>query len=67
MIAMKVAVEKDHCIGAGMCSLTAPAVFDQDEEEAVVILLDESPPETEREAVAQAVDRCPAAAIRILP
>jgi ferredoxin len=66
-VVVKVTVERDVCIGAGMCVLTAPAVFDQDPEEAVVVLLDESPPETELPAVAQAVDRCPAAVIRLLP
>jgi ferredoxin len=64
---VKVAVDRDLCIGAGMCALTAPAVFDQDLDEAVVVLLDESPPETERAAVEQAVGRCPAAVIRLLP
>jgi ferredoxin len=62
---MKVSVERDSCIGAGMCALTAPAVFDQDQEEAIVILLNETPPESELEAVRQAVDRCPAAVIRL--
>jgi ferredoxin len=64
---MKVAVDRERCIGAGMCVLTAPAVFDQDSAEAVVVLLDESPPETDRPAVEQAVERCPAAVIRLLP
>lgn len=64
---MKVAVERDRCIGAGMCVLIAPAVFDQDAAEAVVVLLDESPPDNERAAVEQAVSRCPAAVIRLLP
>lgn len=64
---MKVSVDRDLCIGAGNCALTAPAVFDQDVEEAVVILLDESPPETERAVVQQAVDRCPAAVIQLHP
>ena len=64
---MRIAVDRDRCIGAGMCAFTAPAVFDQDPEEAVVVLLVESPPETERAAVQEAVDRCPAAVIRLLP
>ena len=64
---MKVAVDRDRCIGSGMCVMLAPAVFDQDEDEAVVILLDESPPEPQRPAVEQAVERCPAAVIRLLP
>jgi ferredoxin len=64
---MKVAVDTSMCIGSGTCALTAPAVFDQDESEAVVVLIDSSPPEGEREAVLLAVQRCPAAVIRVLP
>ncbi|MCA2216007.1 ferredoxin [Jidongwangia harbinensis] len=64
---IRVATDRDRCIGSGMCVLIAPAVFDQDPDDAVVVLLDESPPETARPAVEQAVDRCPAAVIRLLP
>jgi len=64
---MKIVVERDLCISAGMCVLSAPAVFDQDLDEAVVVVLDDEPPETERPAVQEAVDRCPAAVIRLLP
>ena len=64
---MKVAVDTSMCIGAGACALTAPAVFDQDPELAVVVLLDDSPPPAEREAVLLAVRRCPAAVIAIVP
>ncbi len=63
---MRIAVQRDRCIGSGMCVLIAPAVFDQDPGEAVVLLLDESPPETARAAVLEAVDRCPAAVIALL-
>jgi ferredoxin len=66
-LVVRVTVDRDLCIGAGMCVLTAPAVFDQDPDEAVVVLLDEQPPESERPAVEQAVGRCPAAVIRLLP
>ena len=60
---MRVTVDRERCIGAGICALTAPAVFDQDAEEAVVVLLDASPPATEWAAVLAAVDRCPATVI----
>ncbi|MDR7275486.1 ferredoxin [Catenuloplanes atrovinosus] len=62
---MKVTVDRDRCIGAGLCALTAPEVFDQEPEEAIVLLLDETPPETARHAVEQAVDRCPAGVIQL--
>ena len=60
---MKVTVDTGLCIGSGTCAMTAPGVFDQDEEQALVVLLDETPPESQREAVALAVERCPAAVI----
>jgi ferredoxin len=61
--ALKVTVDTSLCIGSGTCAMTAPAVFGQDEEQALVVLLDEAPPESEREAVALAVESCPAAVI----
>jgi ferredoxin len=63
---LKVTVDTSLCIGSGTCAMTAPAVFDQDEEQALVVLLDDAPPESEREAVALAVERCPAAVILML-
>jgi ferredoxin len=64
---VKVTVDTSLCIGSGNCAMTAPAVFDQDEEQALVVLLDDNPPDAEREAVALAVERCPAAVILMLP
>jgi len=64
---MKVTVDVELCIGSGMCALTAPAVFDQDPAEAVVVLLDPEPPPEQHEAVLQAVQRCPAAVIQAAP
>jgi ferredoxin len=64
---MKVTVERDRCIGAGNCALIAPAVFDQEPEEALVVLLNDAPPESQRLAVQEAVDRCPAAVILLRP
>lgn len=62
---MKVTVDRDRCIGAGLCALTAPDIFDQDPAEALVIILDETPPETAHPAVLQAIDRCPASVIQL--
>lgn len=64
---LKVVVDSSLCIGSGNCAVTAPAVFDHDEEQAVVVLLDDSPPESLRAAIALAVEQCPSAVIRILP
>jgi ferredoxin len=62
---MKVTVQADLCIGSGMCAMTAPAVFDQDPAEAMVVLVDPEPPPEHREAVLLAVERCPAAVIQV--
>ena len=47
---MRVTVDRDRCIGAGNCALIAPSVFDQEPEDAVVVLLDDAPPEDSRPA-----------------
>ncbi|MER7078328.1 Ferredoxin [Saccharopolyspora antimicrobica] len=60
---MKVTVDQDKCVGSGQCVLTAEAVFDQRDEDGVVVLLDANPPEQLAEDVRQAVAMCPAAAI----
>ncbi|GAB3980305.1 ferredoxin [Actinoallomurus acanthiterrae] len=62
---MRVAVDQDKCCGAGNCVLLAPEVFDQREEDGIVALLDERPPERLHGAVREAADVCPAGAIRL--
>jgi ferredoxin len=41
---MKVSADRNICIGAGMCVLTAPAVFDQDDDGAVALLAEDVRP-----------------------
>lgn len=62
---MDVHVDRDRCLGAGMCALTAPRVFDQDEDEGLVLLLDARPPQEQRAAVRVAAGVCPASAITV--
>ncbi|WP_067845399.1 ferredoxin [Nocardia lijiangensis] len=60
---MELRVDRERCIGAGMCVLTAPGVFDQDAEDGRVVPLDPAPaPERER-AVLDAAQVCPSGAI----
>ncbi|MCZ9347247.1 ferredoxin, partial [Streptomyces sp. TRM76130] len=33
---MKINVDRSRCVGAGQCVLTAPALFDQGEEDGLV-------------------------------
>ncbi|QIS15494.1 ferredoxin [Nocardia arthritidis] len=62
---MKITVDRTLCVGSGMCALTAPTVFDQDEVDGTVRLLDPSPGEAHHAAAREAEESCPAAAIRI--
>ncbi|MFJ8909787.1 ferredoxin [Amycolatopsis sp. NPDC102389] len=55
---MRLEVDRERCVGAGMCVLTAPEVFEQDEEDGRVRVLDHDPAD-----IGDAVQSCPAAAI----
>ena len=63
---MRVEADRSLCMGAGMCALNAPEVFDQDEDEGLVLVLDAEPPAERRYAVRDAVNLCPASAIRFV-
>ncbi|MEN3298411.1 ferredoxin [Pseudonocardia sp.] len=62
---MKVEVDQEGCVGSGQCVLTAPDVFDQRDEDAIVELLDETPPREQWQATRNAAAGCPAAAITV--
>ncbi|MBY8855816.1 (4Fe-4S)-binding protein [Nocardia sp. CA2R105] len=60
---MELRVDRERCIGAGMCVLTAPGAFDQDTTDGRVVLLRDP---AEPEAVREAVRVCPSGAITIV-
>lgn len=62
---MKVAIDRSKCIAAGQCVLKSPHVFDQDEEDGIVLLLAEQPSKADEDATRLAARVCPAGAIRI--
>lgn len=62
---MKVVVDEERCVAAGQCVAAAVDVFDQREEDGIVVLLDENPPAELAEDVRNAAAVCPALAIRI--
>lgn len=66
-VTLTVTVDRDRCVGAGMCALTAPEVFDQGDEDDRVILLDTQPPPARHAAAHESADLCPAAAINATP
>ena len=50
----------------GQCVLLAPDVFDQRDEDGMVVLLDDTPPAELHDAVRESAAVCPAAAIRLV-
>jgi ferredoxin len=62
---MKVVIDRARCVGAGQCVRVAPDVFDQDENEGLVVLVDAVPPADVVEYARKAALLCPAQAIRI--
>ncbi|MDX8029085.1 ferredoxin [Lentzea sp. BCCO 10_0856] len=62
---MKITVDQDKCCGAGTCVLLAPDVFDQRDEDGIVVLLDQEPPASLHSLVQEAASVCPAAAISV--
>jgi ferredoxin len=63
---MRVVADRDLCVGAGMCVVSAPAVFDQDDGDGLVVVLTAEPAESEAAAVREAVALCPSGAISIV-
>ena len=63
-MSMHVEADRDLCVGAGNCVLTLPSVFDQDDE-GLVTLLEENPPDEQGGLVGRAVRLCPSGAISI--
>jgi ferredoxin len=62
---VKITVDEGKCCGAGTCVLLAPDVFDQREEDGIVILLDERPDESLHAIVREAASVCPGVAITV--
>ncbi|MCX4552709.1 ferredoxin [Streptomyces sp. NBC_01387] len=62
---MQIAVDTDKCCAAGQCVLAAPEVFDQRDEDGIVVVLNATPPADQHAAVEEAAQICPAAAITL--
>ncbi|MGW8066173.1 ferredoxin [Streptomyces ziwulingensis] len=64
---MRIIADTGRCVGAGMCALTAGAVFDQHADDGTVVVLRPEPPAGTWAAVREAVAVCPAAALALSP
>ncbi|MBF9129934.1 ferredoxin [Plantactinospora sp. S1510] len=64
---MRVTADLARCVGAGQCVLTEPAVFDQDEEDGTVVVLDSTPKDEKTVTrVRQAIHICPGRALALV-
>ena len=61
---MRIDVDRGACISAGNCVMSAPEVFDQDDD-GIVELLADPVPDTEEDHARDAVRLCPASALRL--
>ena len=62
---MRVIADVSRCVGAGQCVLTVPALFDQDPETGIVVVLDDDPSGDLVPAARDAVLLCPSQALSI--
>lgn len=61
----RVNADRDRCVGAGMCALTAPNLFDQDKDGRVLLRAKGALDDAELEAARQAVALCPSGALSL--
>ncbi|MCP9273227.1 ferredoxin [Mycolicibacterium arenosum] len=62
---MKVTVDQDKCVSSGMCVMNAAEVFDQRDDDGVVVLLVPEPGPEYAAETRKAAAACPALAIQI--
>ncbi len=61
---MKVKVDHDLCTGDGVCAEICPEVFQMNDEELAIVLVDVVPPELEDDCE-EAAEACPVDCIHI--
>jgi len=62
---MRVSVDQNKCVSSGQCVLNATDVFDQRDDDGVVLLLTDTPSSEQAANVRNAAAACPALAIDI--
>jgi len=63
---MEIKVNEELCCGSGLCVVNADQVFDQREEDGIVILLTSDPAPELQDAVPTAAAVCPTSAIKLV-
>ncbi|MFF4616023.1 ferredoxin [Nonomuraea jabiensis] len=62
---MKIIIDQDRCVASGQCVMAADDVFDQRDEDGIVVLLNADPSPGRLADVRQAALVCPALAITV--
>lgn len=62
---MRVTVDRDRCLGSGNCLTWSSEVFDQSDDDYLVVVLDETPAPELWDAVERAAFLCPGQAILV--
>jgi ferredoxin len=62
---MRLTADTGVCVGAGMCALTDPDLFDQSDDDGTVVLLTAEVPAGREGTVGEAVRRCPSGALAL--
>ena len=62
---VRIEVDRDKCEGLGMCEAMAHEYFEVDDDDLMTVL-DEAPPESERSKVHAAVEACPVLALTLV-
>jgi ferredoxin len=62
---VRVVGDRDICTGAGMCALTAPELFEQDDEVGLVVVKSEHVEGDALVAARKAVGLCPSGALSL--
>ncbi|MDQ0826101.1 ferredoxin [Arthrobacter sp. B2I5] len=58
-------INVSKCVGAGVCAIAAPEIFDQNEDDGIVVVLNAHPPAEQESKLRDAAVRCPAAVITL--
>ncbi|HJQ04630.1 MAG TPA: ferredoxin [Nocardioides sp.] len=62
---MTIEVDLESCIGAGLCVMAAPDVFDQDPADGRVVVISEELSDDQLPAVREAISLCPTAVLAL--
>lgn len=62
---IRIHADEERCVGAGHCVRAAASVFDQRDDDGIVMLLLEQAPDDLRAKLEKAEELCPSQAIRL--